>query len=223
MTELLSAVEINPEGSVKRVVIWLHGLGANGHDFEPIVPELRLPMTMGIRYVFPHAPEMPVTCNGGMTMPAWYDILGIGQNYPQDVAGFNRSTASINSLIERELANGVRSEDIVLAGFSQGGVIALHAGLRFPQKLGGIIALSTYVGAPETLLAEQADANKNIPIMMAHGSHDQVVPFAYGQQSAAVLGEAGYVVDWKSYPMEHSVCGEEIADISAFLSKVFAA
>jgi phospholipase/carboxylesterase len=197
-------------------IIWLHGLGADGHDFEPIVPELGL--AFPARFVFPHAPVRPVTINQGMAMRAWYDIYGFGREHGEDAAGIRASAAALGALVDRELARGLRAEQIVLAGFSQGGAVALHAGLREPRALGGIVALSTYLPLAETLAAERSAANANVPILMAHGSADPVVPIALAERSRVALERAGYAVDWRVYPMVHSVCAEEIAAIAGFLT-----
>ncbi len=212
---VLETVEVSAGAAPRLAVIWLHGLGADGHDFEPIVPELKLPF--GARFIFPHAPVRPVTINGGMAMRAWYDIVGFGAKFEQDVDGIRASAASVGALIDREIARGLDATQIVLAGFSQGGAIALHTGLREPRRLGGIVALSTYLPLAESLAAELSDANRDVPILMAHGSVDPVVPLAMGEASKTLLEAAGYAVDWRVYPMAHSVCIEEIAAISAFL------
>lgn len=216
----LEAIEIGPREGVVASVIWLHGLGADGHDFEPIVPELGLPET--VRFVFPHAPVRPVTVNGGMSMRAWYDIYGVGAGFDEDEAGTRDSEARVIRLIERESELGVASERIVVAGFSQGGAIALHTALRYPHRLAGVMALSTYVPLRRLLEAERHQANQQTPIFMAHGRHDAVVPFDYGRLSKDLLESLGYAVEWHDYPMEHSVSLEEVQDISAWLRRVLA-
>jgi phospholipase/carboxylesterase len=219
MNDYLPAVEIEPSQPAKASVVWLHGLGADGHDFEPIVPELRLPEDLAIRFVFPHAPNRPITWNGGYVMPGWYDIFGIGQGFPEDAAGIHASQQAIGRLIEREHARGVPYSRIVLAGFSQGGAIVLQTGLRYPQRLAGIMALSTYLPLASTLGAERAPANQDVPIYMGHGTFDNVVPYALGQWSCETLRAQAYAVEWRSYAMAHSVCAEQIADLSAWLRR----
>jgi phospholipase/carboxylesterase len=213
MSKLLPSVEINPVGEIKASVIWLHGLGADGHDFEPIVPQLRLPPAFGIRFVFPHAPRRPVTINGGFVMRAWYDILTPDLSQRVDEAGMQESERAVLALIEREIAQGVAPARIILAGFSQGGVIALDVAVRYPKPLGGIIALSGYVAQPDQIPAPA----RPIPIFMGHGTQDPIVPFALGVQSRRFLEAKGYKVDWHDYPMPHCVCTEEIAAIRSWL------
>jgi phospholipase/carboxylesterase len=211
-------IQTNPSPSAS--VIWLHGLGADGHDFAPIVPQLALPEQPGIRFIFPHAPVKPVTINNGYVMPAWYDVVSIDLRQGQDRDGIVESQQRLVQLIENEIANGIAAERIVLAGFSQGGAVALYTGLRFPQRLGGIMALSTYVPLADSTDAERAAANRDIPIMMAHGEYDQTIPMEAGEESKALLDQLGYNVSWHTYPMEHSVCGEEVEDISKWLSGI---
>lgn len=217
MTQPLEAVEIETAASPDASVIWLHGLGADGHDFEPVVPELRLPPALRLRFVFPHAPVRPVTLNMGMRMRAWYDILQLGGG-PEDEAGVRASQGMVEALIERERSRGVAARRIVLAGFSQGGAIALHTGLRHGQRLAGILALSTYLPLAGSLQAERSEANRDVPIFMAHGEFDDIIPITRAQQSRQALAAEGYALQWHSYPMPHSVCGEEIADIAAWLA-----
>lgn len=217
MTPPLEAVEIETAASPDASVIWLHGLGADGHDFEPVVPELRLPPTLRLRFVFPHAPVRPVTLNMGMRMRAWYDILQLGGG-AEDEVGVRASQGMVESLIERERSRGVAARRIVLAGFSQGGAIALHTGLRHGQRLAGILALSTYLPLAGSLQAERSEANRDVPIFMAHGEFDDIIPVTRAQQSRQALVAQGYTLQWHSYPMPHSVCGEEIADIAAWLA-----
>lgn len=214
----LSSVEIETAPGVLASVIWLHGLGADGHDFEPIVPELRLPVP--VRFVFPHAPVRPVTLNGGWPMRAWYDIIAIDQESRRDIQGMEGSRRALEALIRCENRRGVPSERIVLAGFSQGGAVALHTALRYPEKLAGLLALSTYLHTADTLEAEASEANQDIPIFMAHGVHDPVVPIHLGEESRDTLREHGYNVEWKTYPMPHAVNPEEIADIRRWLTEV---
>lgn len=205
----------------KRAVIWLHGLGADGHDFEPIVPELRMPASMATRFIFPHAPIRPVTVNGGMAMRAWYDIYQFGGGR-QDADGVRASQKAVDALIEREVARGIDHSRIVVGGFSQGGAIALQTGLRHPHRIAGILALSTYLPLEETLAAEKHAANADIPIFMAHGTQDPVIPLTMATRSRDALTRAGYRVDWHQYGMPHSVVPQEIADISRWLQQVLA-
>jgi phospholipase/carboxylesterase len=218
--ELLECVECEPEGPARSSVIWLHGLGADGHDFEPVIPELALSDDLAVRFVFPHAPQRPVTINGGMVMRAWYDILDLDNRRDEDEEGLRTSEAQVRALVEREVSRGVSEERIVLAGFSQGGAIALQAGVRHPRRLAGIMALSTYLTLPEKLESEASPANRDCPVFMAHGIQDPVIPFEGGRLSKDALVAQGYAVDWREYPMPHSVCAEEIADISAWLAGV---
>ncbi len=223
--QLPETLEVSSGPDLRGSVIWLHGLGADGHDFEPVVPQLALANRLGLRFVFPHAPFRPVTINAGMTMRAWYDVLTLERGGPQDEAGIRESGRLLELLIEREQERGVASENIVLAGFSQGGAIALHTGLRYPHRLGGLMALSTWLPLPDSFEAEvvqNAQAqSKQLPIFMAHGSFDPMLPIALGQYSHETLRNAGYAVDWHEYPMAHAVCAEEIADIRTWLLSVF--
>jgi phospholipase/carboxylesterase len=218
MPELLDAIEIETGKNPAVSVIWLHGLGADGNDFAPIVPELRLPKA-AIRFAFPHAPVQPVTINGGMRMRAWYDITD-GAIRREDERGVRASQVLIEALIGREKKRGTKAERLVLAGFSQGGAIALQTGLRHPERIAGIMALSTYVPVAEKLSAEASAANRHVPIFMAHGTHDPVIPLARAEQSRGLLESLGYPVEWHEYGMPHSVCPEELADIGAWLGKV---
>lgn len=202
-------------------IIWLHGLGADGNDFAPIVPELVAPSWPALRFVFPHASVRPVTINGGAPMRAWYDIVGFDLNAQQDEAGMRASFAEVEALIAREHERGVPSERIVLAGFSQGGAIALAAGLRHPEKLAGIVVLSSYLPLPATLAAERSSTNDATPIFWGHGTADPVVVLQRGVESHALLQSLGYTVDWHTYPMPHSVCAEEIADLRRWLGQRF--
>jgi len=215
MTGQLETVEVATGEAPEFSVIWLHGLGADGRDFEPIVPALTLPVPM--RFVFPHAPERAVTINQGMRMRAWYDILSLDRFSVEDEAGIRASEAQVSTLIEAEVARGIAARRIILAGFSQGGAIALHTGLRYPQTLAGIMVLSAYLPLRDSLEAERAAANADTPIFMAHGSNDAVIPEALAVDSTSVLASHGYAVDWHSYPMEHMVCTEEIGDISHWI------
>lgn len=216
MSASLETIEIESAATPDAAVIWLHGLGADGHDFEPIVPELRLPPALGVRFVFPHAPVRPVTLNMGMRMRAWYDITQLGGGR-EDAEGIRASQALAEALIARERERGIAPSRIVLAGFSQGGAIALHAGLRHTERLAGILALSTYLPLAGTLEGEASEANRPVPVFMAHGRFDEVIPIARAQQSRARLEQAGYRVLWREYAMPHSVSGEEIADIAEWL------
>lgn len=221
MTQAIEALEIQTGPSPDAAVIWLHGLGADGTDFEPVVPELRLPTQLRLRFVFPHAPVRPVTINMGMPMRAWYDILQMGGGR-EDEAGIRASQELLEGLIEREQGRGVASQRIVLAGFSQGGAIVLQTGLRFAQRLGGILALSTYLPLAGTLAAERSPANRDLPVFMAHGAHDPMIHIDRARESRAALEALGYAVQWQEYAMPHSVCGEEIADIAAWLLRLLA-
>ncbi len=218
MPELLDAIEIETGKNPTASVIWLHGLGADGNDFAPIVPELRLPKA-GIRFVFPHAPVRPVTINAGMRMRAWYDIAD-GANRREDERGVRASQVLIEALIAREKERGTKAGRLVLAGFSQGGAIALHAGLRHPERIAGIMALSTYVPVGEKLSAEASTANRDVPIFMGHGSDDPIIPLVRAEQSRNLLKSLGYPVEWHEYGMPHSVCPEELTDIGTWLRKV---
>lgn len=216
----LQALEICTGNAPDASIIWLHGLGADGHDFAPVVEALQpLPH---IRFILPHAPERPVTINAGYVMPAWYDIYGSSLTDRHDADGIRASQAQIEELIAREKARGIAASRIALAGFSQGGAIALHAGLRHAEKLAGILALSTYLPLPETLAAERSPRNLETPIFMAHGSYDDVIPLPAAAASARLLGQSGHAVEWHEYPMPHSVCNEEIADIAAFIGRILA-
>src|SRR5690554_1903244 len=218
--ELLDALEIETAPNPAHAVIWLHGLGADGNDFVPIVPELKLNDAPAIRFVFPHAPIQPVTINGGMAMRAWYDIRNADLAQREDAQGILQSQEAVRALIQRENERGVATGNIVLAGFSQGCAITLHAGLRHPEKLAGLVALSGYLPMPGSLQQERSPANQDTPIFMAHGAQDPVVPLQRAQESCSLLQELGYSVSWKTYPMPHSVCLEEINDIAAFLKQV---
>ena len=219
-TDLLETVEIETAPAPRASIIWLHGLGADGHDFEPIVPELELAKTLAVRFVFPHAPARPVTINGGMVMRAWYDVVAAGGDRREVEPGVRESARGIEALIDRERARGVADRAIVLAGFSQGGAMALHTGLRHPERLGGIMALSCFLPLAETVAAEASTANRDVPIFMAHGTHDPLIPIDRGRQARDLLTRLGYRIEWHEYPMPHSVCAEEVADIAAWLTKI---
>jgi len=210
-------VVLDPPTAPDAAVIWLHGLGADGFDFVPLVEELRLPPTMAVRFIFPHARPRPVTINNGFVMRAWYDITSLGPDRVEDEAGIRQSAEVVRGYIEKENARGIASERIVIAGFSQGGAIAFQAALRYPQRLGGVMALSTYLPLRETLTKEATPANRDVPILICHGVRDPMVPAALGTASRDLLQSLGYPVEWKTYPMEHSVCMEEVLDISKWL------
>jgi phospholipase/carboxylesterase len=218
MPDKLDAIEIETGKNPSTSIIWLHGLGADGNDFAPIVPELQLPKA-AIRFVFPHAPVQPVTINGGMRMRAWYDITD-GAIRREDERGVRASQALIESLIAREKERGTAPGRLVLAGFSQGGAIALQTGLRHSERIAGIMALSTYVPVGDKLAAETSPANRDVPIFMAHGTQDQVIPLSRAEESRALLQSLGYAVEWREYRMPHSVCPEELADIGTWLRKI---
>jgi phospholipase/carboxylesterase len=210
----MDAIQIETGPNPQAAVIWLHGLGADGHDFEPIVPELAL--AAPVRFVFPHAPIRPVSINQGMRMRAWYDILQLGGG-PEDEAGLRASQTLVEELVR---AQRLPPGKIALAGFSQGGAIVLLTALRYPERLAGVIALSTYLPLAPKLAAERSEANRDIPIFMAHGRYDDLIPMPRAQASRKHLEDLGYRVEWHDYPMPHSVCAPEIGDISGFLSKV---
>jgi len=226
MTPLLPRIELesapSSSGPATAAVIWLHGLGADGNDFAPIVPEMDLSGCPTIRFVFPHAPSIPVTINGGYVMPAWYDILGTNLVDRQDDRGIQKSEWAITALIENEVARGIPYERIVLAGFSQGCAMALHTGLRLPHKLAGIMALSGYLPLADRFADERHAANAQTPVFMAHGTQDPVVVLQRGEDSRDALAKLGHPVEWHTYPMQHSVHPREIADIALFLTKVLA-
>ncbi|HET7199948.1 MAG TPA: alpha/beta hydrolase [Burkholderiales bacterium] len=220
MAEYLDTIEIETARNPAASVIWLHGLGADGNDFAPIVPGLQLPKT-AIRFVFPHAPVQPVTINGGMRMRAWYDISD-GAIRREDEKGVRASQTLVEALIAREKERGTAASRLVLAGFSQGGAIALHTGLRHAERIAGIMALSTYLPLAEKFSAEADAVNRDAPIFMAHGSYDPVIPLARAAQSRGLLESLGYSLEWREYPMPHSVCPEEITDLGAWLGRVLA-
>lgn len=219
---LLDAVEIETGSRPDASVIWLHGLGADGYDFEPIVPELDM-QDVTIRFVFPHAPVRPVTLNAGFQMRAWYDIVGIDRTSPQDLDGIRQSQAEVAALIKRENRRGVETDRIVLAGFSQGGAVALYAGLRYQEKLAGILGLSTYLPHWADTEAERSAANAKTPVFLGHGTMDDVVAPGLGEDSRELLERLGYDVTWHNYPLGHSVSIEEIADVRQWLARVFSA
>ena len=218
MSDLLPCVEITPD-NYTHSVIWLHGLGADGHDFEPIVEELTL--NQSIRFVFPHAPEIPVTINNGLRMPAWYDISEAQIDSQQDEAGIRKSQQAILALINREIENGISSDKIILAGFSQGGAIALHTGLRYEKPLAGIMGLSTYLPLAYSVEKERHQANQKTPIFLAHGGYDQIVPFQLASNTQVALNQLDYSTELNKYEMEHSVCIEEVDAISNWINQCF--
>lgn len=213
-------VEINPSADASACVIWLHGLGADGHDFEPVVPELELPDTLHVRFVFPHAPERPVTINGGMVMRAWYDIAPVTGGFSDNEVDIRQSVSLVSGMIAHEIDRGISADRIVLAGFSQGGAIALAAGLTWSEPLAGIIVLSSYLPMGDSAVQWINPASNSVPIFQAHGSRDPLIEMARGKASCALLRQLGYSVEWHEYPMEHSVCAEEIDDLSGWLLRV---
>jgi phospholipase/carboxylesterase len=219
MSETLPAIEIETKPKPSHAVIWLHGLGADGNDFVPVVKEMKLP-PLGIRFVFPHAPMRPVTINGGFVMRAWYDIADQDLAFKEDERGLRESQKLVEDLIARENARGIPPERMVLAGFSQGGVIALQVGLRRPKRLAGLMVLSAYLPMPPKIKAERNAASNPVPIFMGHGIADDIVPLPRGTMARDALIKLGYEVEWHQYPMPHSVCAEELADISAWLKRV---
>ena len=218
---MLPCIELETQPNPTAAIIWLHGLGADGNDFVPIVPELDLTGCPGIRFIFPSAPSMPVTVNGGYVMPAWYDIIGRNLMDQEDAAGIHRSANALTEIIQHRAGRGIAYDQIVLAGFSQGCAMALQIGLRFPHKLAGMIALSGYLPLAMSLNTEKHTANQNTPIFMAHGIYDSVVIPERAEASYVLLEKMGYSVSWNEYPMEHSVNREELLDISRFLQEVF--
>ena len=216
---ILQTLEITTGDDISASVIWLHGLGADGHDFAPVVEQLDLPQ---VRFVLPHAPQRPVTLNGGYVMPAWYDLLGLEMGAPQDEVGIRAAQCDIEALIAREQARGIPPERIVLAGFSQGGALALHTALRHPQRLAGVLALSTYLPLQPLLERERHMANAGLPIFVAHGVDDTVIGLDICRLTVDVLAQHGYALTCREYPMPHAVCPEEIDDIRSFLRKALA-
>ncbi len=225
MPSQLESIELETAPNPTAAVIWMHGLGADGNDFVPIVNEIDLSGAPGIRFIFPHAPTRPVTINNGYVMRAWYDIAFgdlEGKTRKADEKGVRESQEQIGQLLARENSRGIAASKIVLAGFSQGGAIALHTGLRYPETLAGVMALSTYLPLAESFAQEATPANAKTPVFMAHGIHDPVVPYAMGNSSREQLQQAGYALEWHEYPMQHSVCLEEVADIGRWLTSVLA-
>ena len=220
MDQVLQAVEVETGPAPQASVIWLHGLGADGHDFEPIVPELKLPADLALRFVFPHAPVRPVTLNGGYPMRAWFDIVKTGLNQRRDLAGMEASRQAVEALMARERERGIPAARTVLAGFSQGGAVALYAGLQHAERLAGIMALSTYLPVGEGFEVHISPANAHLPVFYGHGTQDPVVPLQLGEYTRNWLTQQGCMLNWHTYPMPHSVCAEEIVHISAWLTSV---
>ena len=212
----LSCVEVEPTHAANAAVIWMHGLGADGHDFEPVVPHLDLATSLAVRFVFPNAPSIPVTLNNGFVMPAWYDILSLELERRVDETQLRASAAAVAKLVAREQQRGIAAERIIIAGFSQGGAVGFELALTYPARLAGLIALSTYFATQNSVVPNPANAG--LAVMIGHGSHDPMVDDRFGQQSAARLRELGYAVEYHSYPIEHSVSMEEIKDIGRFIN-----
>lgn len=217
---MLETIEVETAAKPDAAVIWLHGLGADGHDFEPIVPEIVRPGERAWRFVFPHAPVRPVTINNGMSMRAWYDLKGLDRRAAEDMAGFRDTDTRIRHLIAQEGKRGIAANRIVLAGFSQGGAVSLYTAPRLSEKLAGVMALSCYLPSASTLKAERAPANDTTPVFMAHGRGDTVLPMSMGTESRDFLKAQGYSVEWHDYPMAHAVCAAEIADVREYLFRV---
>ncbi|MCV6611912.1 MAG: alpha/beta hydrolase [Amphritea sp.] len=218
--ELLPCIEIEPNQPACASVIWMHGLGADGSDFEPVVPALELPESLPVRFVFPNAPHQPVTVNGGWVMPAWYDILEMNIERKIDVNGLLDSCRQIEALIAREIERGIPAERIVLAGFSQGGAVAYQTALCYPQRLAGLLTLSTYVATADLISADRSAANQDLPVLIAHGEHDDVVPMSLGTQAVNLLESMNYQPQWQTWPIDHSLCLEEVQAIGRWLQAV---
>lgn len=219
---MLECVEVETGADPVGSVIWLHGLGADGHDFEPVVPELRLPTALPLRFIFPHAPVRPVTLNGGLAMRAWFDILALDKSGPVDEPGIRESVGAVESIVAREIERGVAPAEILVAGFSQGGVIATYLALTYPSRMAGLMALSTYLPMPASLATEQHEAARKLPVFAAHGIQDQVLPLSLGRDLRDWLGNSNVTLTWQEYQMAHAVCPEEIAAIRSFMLDVFA-
>jgi phospholipase/carboxylesterase len=215
---LLPAIELETSPNPDSAVIWLHGLGADGNDFAPIVPELKLPADLSVRFIFPHAAAIPVTINGGFVMPAWYDILEMDIDRKIDIAGLMASADEINAFVNLEITRGIDSKRIIVAGFSQGGAVAYQVALSHDKPLGGLLAMSTYFATADII--EYSEVNKTIPLKVQHGEHDPVVPEQLGRKATTQLIKQGYGVSYQNYPMEHSVCPEQINDISEWLQSI---
>ena len=218
MTTSLETIIVEPATPANAAVIWMHGLGADGHDFEPVVPEFDLPPSLPVRFIFPHAPFRPITINGGHVMRGWYDIAELGSLRVEDEPGIRASAHAIEALIAQQIALGISTQRIILAGFSQGAAMALHTALRYAQPLAGIVALSGYLPLMASFEAELQPANAHTPIFLAHGSQDNVVPLRLGETTRALLERNKCVVTWRTYPMSHSVCGQEIGEIAEFIN-----
>lgn len=214
---LLPCVTIEPKEPATATVIWLHGLGADGHDFEPIVPELRLPTSMAVRFIFPHSPQIPVTINGGMVMPAWYDILSMSVDREVDEEQLMQSSNAVQTIIDAEISKGIASERIIIAGFSQGGAVGYQAALTYPKPLGGLLAMSTYFATKDSI--EFSAVNRQINIALMHGSQDPVVLPLLGEQALDVLTKHGFSTSYQTYPMQHAVCAQQVSDISEWLQQ----
>ena len=214
------AIIIKPPSRHDSSVIWLHGLGADGHDFEPVIPELGLPVDHGIQFIFPNAPVRPVTINGGMAMRAWYDVRAVDLSREEDEEAIHESGKLLHDYISSEMESGIPSDRILIAGFSQGGAITLFGGMRFPHKLAGILALSCYLPLPEQIIPAEKSAQGDIPVMMMHGTFDPVIPVSQGQASRDLLRQSGYSVGWQEYTMQHGVCPRQIIDIGDWLHEV---
>lgn len=219
--QTLEFVEVSTSNTPDSSIIWLHGLGADGHDFESLVAELRLPEKLRIKFIFPHAPVQPVTINGGFPMRAWFDIYGLDKTSAQDELGIRKSQQSVEKLIDETIKSGIPSERIIIGGFSQGGALALHLAIRYGKKLRGAIGLSTYLPLADFATAEKSQANDKIAIFLAHGKFDNIVPYQFGEISHEFLKTLDYPVTWKDYPIAHSVCAEEIDDISRWIQTCF--
>lgn len=217
---MLDVLKIDSKAKHKSSVIWLHGLGADGHDFADIVPALKLPETLGTRFIFPHAPVRPVTLNAGFPMRAWFDIIALQLNAPQDLSGMKATQQLIEKLIAKEIQVGIPANKIVLAGFSQGGAMALYCGLRYDKTLAGMLGLSTFLPTIDKLAQEKHTANQHTPIMLMHGTYDNVLPIQFAELCRDELKKLDFNVSWRSYPMSHEVCMQEIQDISNWLQKV---
>lgn len=217
----LDCIEMMPKGGVATsAIIWLHGLGADGNDFISLVDELQLPVNHQVKFIFPTADKRPVTINGGMSMNAWYDVTSLETKRDEDIQGIKNTNLKIHNLINKEKNKGISTNQIILGGFSQGGAMSIYSGLRYPHQLGGIIALSSYCLLSDTLPNEKSEANNNVPLFLAHGTFDPIVHFALGKEALNLLENENYKVSFKSYPMEHTVCLEEVNDVSKFVRKV---
>lgn len=222
MSQTIKTIElVQGSGKVQHAIIWLHGLGASANDFPPIVPELGLVSVRAIRFIFPQAPDRPITINGGMWMPAWYDIKGANIEDKQDSVGMGQSQALLEDLIQQQIDTGIPSSNIIIAGFSQGGAVVYHTGLRSKHKLAGMLALSTYLPFAEQIAAQRNEINADTPIFASHGTQDAMVPFQFGKNSVEALTKLGYPIELRSYPMEHQVVMEQIKDIGVWINRVF--